>query len=278
MTDRPVLPVSGSLSPSRAADFKTCPLLFRLRSIDRLPQAPSLAAARGTLVHAVLETLFDLPAAERTLPAATDLLTPAYARLLEHEPGVDALFGDRPEFDAWLASAADLLGNYFRLEDPSAVEPAWRERFVEVGVGDVRLRGVLDRLDVGPGGEVRVVDYKTGGAPGESCEGTALFQLKFYALLFWRTRGVVPQLRLVYLRDAVTLTYTPDAGELDRFERTVLALWAAIRRALPTGDFPPSPSRVCEWCDFRELCPAWGGTPPPYPAPEVTTAPPGPQP
>src|SRR5439155_25536095 len=60
---RPALP---SLSPSRAADFKTCPLLYRFRTIDRLPERPSIDQARGTLVHAVLERLFDLPPGERT--------------------------------------------------------------------------------------------------------------------------------------------------------------------------------------------------------------------
>jgi len=37
-------PGIGSLSPSRASDFKTCPLLYRFRSIDRLPEPPSPAA------------------------------------------------------------------------------------------------------------------------------------------------------------------------------------------------------------------------------------------
>src|ERR1700723_4413401 len=55
-----------SLSPSRAGDFMTCPLLYRFRVIDRLPEPPSPAAARGTLVHAVLEHLFNRPAPERT--------------------------------------------------------------------------------------------------------------------------------------------------------------------------------------------------------------------
>ena len=47
-------PRRPSLSPSRAADFKTCPLLYRFRTIDRLPEKKSLAAVRGTLVHSVL--------------------------------------------------------------------------------------------------------------------------------------------------------------------------------------------------------------------------------
>jgi len=84
-------PVLGSLSPSRAADFKTCPLLYRFRCIDRLPQAPSKVATRGTLVHAVLEELFDLPAAGRTLVAARGLLPGAWQRVLAESPEAAAL-------------------------------------------------------------------------------------------------------------------------------------------------------------------------------------------
>jgi putative RecB family exonuclease len=262
-------PVLGSLSPSRAADFKSCPLLYRFRCIDRLPQTPSLAAARGTMVHAVLEALFDLPAAQRTLDAARDLLPAAWQRVRAEEPEVDELFAgdvDGAEFAEWMASASVLVGNYFTLEDPARLEPASREELIEVVVDGLRMRGYVDRLDVAPTGEIRVVDYKTGSTPREAFEAKALFQMKFYALVLWRTRGVVPrQLRLMYLADSDTLTYAPEAEELERFERTVLAIWAAIQRAMQTGDFRPSPSRLCDWCDHKALCPAFGGTPPPFP-------------
>jgi putative RecB family exonuclease len=262
-------PVLGSLSPSRAADFKSCPLLYRFRCVDRLPESPSLAATRGTLVHAVLESLFDMPAAERTLAAARDLLPAAWQRVRDEEPGVGELFAgdiDGAEFAEWMASAAELLGNYFALEDPSRLEPESREQLVEVVVDGLRLRGYVDRLDVTPAGEMRVVDYKTGATPREAFEAKALFQMKFYALVLWRTRGVVPrQLRLMYLADTDTLSYSPDADELARFERTIMAIWAAIQRAMQTGDFRPSPSRLCDWCDHQALCPAFGGTPPPFP-------------
>src|SRR3954467_12848018 len=84
-------PRRPSLSPSRAADFKTCPLLYRFRTIDRLPERKSLAAVRGTLVHAVLERLYDLPAAQRRGAAAQELREPAWAELRD-EPGVAELF------------------------------------------------------------------------------------------------------------------------------------------------------------------------------------------
>jgi putative RecB family exonuclease len=268
--------VVGSLSPSRAADFKSCPLLYRFRCIDRLPEPPSRVATRGTLVHAVLERLFDLPAAGRTLEAARSLLPEAWRRVVEDCPEVSGLFADDAdgaEFAAWMTSAEQLLGNYFALEDPTRLEPAAREELVEVVLDGLRLRGYVDRLDVSPAGDIRVVDYKTGTAPREAFEAKALFQLKFYALVLWRTRGIVPRvLRLMYLSDSDILSYAPDADELLRFERGLRALWAAIARALQTGDFRPSPSRLCEWCEHRARCPSFGGTPPPYPVDAMTSA------
>jgi putative RecB family exonuclease len=266
------LPVAvlGSLSPSRAADFKTCPLLYRFRCIDRLPETPSKAAARGTVVHAVLEEIFELPAAQRTLETARGMVPAAWQRVLGEAPEVAALFADDSdgsELADWLAGAADLVDNYFALEDPSRLEPASREERVEIVIDGIRLRGYVDRIDVSPAGDIRVVDYKTGSTPREAFEAKALFQMKFYALVLWRTRGVVPrQLRLMYLADTDTLSYAPEADELDRFERTLKAIWAAIERATQTGDFRPNPSRLCAWCDHQALCPAFGGTPPPFPA------------
>ncbi|WP_028183033.1 RecB family exonuclease [Salinispora arenicola] len=258
----------ASLSPSRAADFKTCPLLYRFRSIDRLPEQPSGEQARGTLVHAVLERLFDLPPAGRTPTAAGDLVAPQWERLVAEQPELAALFAADAEARAeFLRSATGLLRGYFAVEDPRRLEPAERESLISAVVDEeLLIRGYLDRLDVAPDGALRVVDYKTGGAPREAFEARALFQLKFYALVLWRTRGVVPRvLRLLYLKDAEVCDYAPDADELVRFERTVVALWRAIEAATAAQDFRPRPSRLCDWCSHQRLCPSFGGTPPPFP-------------
>jgi putative RecB family exonuclease len=258
--------VRGSLSPSRAADFKTSPLLYRFRTIDRLPERPTPDQARGTLVHAVLERLFDLPAADRTPEAAVGLLEPQWQRLRDESEELAGLFGDATP-DEWLASARELLTGYFTVEDPRRLEPAGRENLIEfVLENGLRLRGFVDRLDVSPAGDIRVVDYKTGGAPREAFEAQALFQLKFYGLVLWRTRGVVPRaLRLLYLRDREACDYTPDADELARFERNLVALWQAIERSLERRDFRPRTSRLCDWCAHQAHCPEFGGTPPPFP-------------
>jgi putative RecB family exonuclease len=270
--ETPTAPRRPALSPSRASDFKQCPLLYRFRVVDKIPEAPSRAQVRGTLVHTVLEQLFELPADQRTPERAQRLLGPAWAALSAEHPEWSGLFGDgeRDADDAltgWLDSAGALVDTYFGLEDPRRLEPEACELKVETELDSgVLLRGYVDRLDAAPTGELRVVDYKTGAAPREVGEPKALFQMKFYAVALWRLRGVVPrQLKLVYLTDGQTLAYTPDEAELRRFERTLEAIWQAILRAAKTGDFRPSPSKLCGWCDHQSRCPSFGGTPPEYP-------------
>ena len=85
-----------ALSPSRAGDFKQCPLLYRFRAVDRLPEVPTKAQVRGTVVHAVLEDLFGLPAAERIPRKAKSLLEPAWARVQAERPEFAGLFEDDP--------------------------------------------------------------------------------------------------------------------------------------------------------------------------------------
>jgi len=113
---------------------------------------------------------------------------------------------------------------------------------------------------------VRVVDYKTGSAPSQLFEAKALFQMKFYALVIWRTRGVVPaMLQLIYLGNGEMLRYVPDEHDLLATERKVEAIWTAIRRAELTGDWRPRRSKLCGWCAHQAICPEFGGEIPPLP-------------
>ncbi|MFD4138473.1 MULTISPECIES: RecB family exonuclease [unclassified Streptomyces] len=256
-----------------------CPLLYRFRVIDRLPEKPSEAATRGTLVHAVLERLFDDPAVERTAPRAKAMIPGQWNRLLESKPELSELFAEDEggeRLTRWLGEAEQLVDRWFTLEDPTRLEPAEREMFVETELeSGLRLRGVIDRVDIAPTGEVRIVDYKTGKAPRPEYSEGALFQMKFYALVIWRLKSVLPRrLQLVYLGSGDVLTYDPVPADLERMERKLLALWDAIRLATETGDWRPRPTKLCGWCDHQAVCPEFGGTPPVYPL-SVSPAGPG---
>ncbi len=174
-----------------------------------------------------------------------------------------------------MTSCRTVLDRYFQLEDPRRLEPAERELYVETVLDSkLLLRGFVDRLDVAPDGALRVVDYKSGKAPAAGWEAKALFQMKFYALVLWRTRGVVPtMLQLVYLGSGELVRYAPDEQDLLATERKVEAIWTAIVLATETGDWRPRRSRLCDWCAHRSICPEWGGTPPPLP--EAAPADPG---
>ncbi len=260
--------VRGALSPSRAGDFMSCPLLFRYRTIDRLPESSSPDAVRGTLVHQVLEDIFDLPAAERTPERAHTLLEPAWAELRARSPEAREAAATLDE-PTWLESAHEVLERWFTLEDPTRLEPAEREAYVEVVIDSgLQLRGIVDRLDRAPDGALRVVDYKSGSSPAEGFEARSLFQLRIYALILWRSRGVAPtMLQLVYLGDGQIVRYEPDEADLLATERKVDAVWEAIELAKATGEFLPSRGKQCDWCSFKAHCPAWGGELLPMPAP-----------
>lgn len=258
-----------ALSPSRAADFKQCPLLYRFRAIDRLPEPPSTAQLRGSLVHSVLEQLYAMPSADRVYDTAISLVDPAWAAATAANPDlVDRLTSDQR--DKVLSEAQSLLSGYYRLEDPTRFDPQSCEQRIEVELADgVVLRGYVDRIDVAASGEMRVVDYKTGRAPSAvraTAEAKALFQMKFYAVALLRSRGILAtRLRLIYLADGQILDYEPERDELERFEKTLTAIWRAIESAGATGEFRANQTRLCSWCTHQSRCPAFGGTPPPYP-------------
>lgn len=270
MADQPDPPTPRpALSPSRATDFKQCPLLYRFRAIDRLPEATSAAQLRGSVVHAALEQLYGLPAGLRSPDTARSLVQRAWDQMVAAEPELAGeLEPGQPT--QLLEDARALVSGYYRLEDPTRFDPQCCEQRVEVELADgTLLRGYIDRIDVAATGELRVVDYKTGKAPPAAralAEFKAMFQMKFYAVALFRSRGVPPtRLRLIYLADGQLLDYSPDRDELLRFEKTLMAIWRAIQSAGETGDFRPNPSRLCDWCPHQQRCPAFGGTPPPYP-------------
>lgn len=270
----------ASLSPSRTNDFLTCPMLFRLRTIDRIPEEPSVAAVRGTLVHRALEWLFDLPAAERTVEATQRLVDQAWQEMVQTAPGqteaLRAQLMDQAKAaelppqeiaDLILAPAEPLLRTYFAMEDPTRLDPAARELAVRAQLdAGLTLRGFVDRLDRNSDGDVRIVDYKTGRSPGTGFETKAMFQMRFYALTWWRMTDEIPRLlQLLYLGNGEVLRYQPDEADLRATERKILAVRTAIAASADAASFAPNPGRHCDWCSFRAICPAWGALPIPMP-------------
>ncbi len=252
------LPLPSSLSPSKVASFKDCALAFRYSVIDHLPEPPSPWASKGTLVHRALERLFSqTPAGTRTEEKALTELDLAWEELRSH-PEFTGLGLDGPGEAEFRADAARLVANYFQLEDPNQVRAVGIEVMLEAEVGRLRLRGIIDRLELDHHGELVVTDYKTGRAPGLTYENSRLGGVQFYAFLCEQVLGRRPaRVQLLHLQEPVAIVASPTAQSTRALQARASAVWAAVERACATEDFRPRPSRLCAYCPFRSHCPAF---------------------
>jgi putative RecB family exonuclease len=249
------------LSPSRVSSFQDCALAFRFSAIDHLPEPSTLPAVRGTLVHAALERLFALEPAERTPERARTCLDEAHAALRDDPEYLGLELDDEHDL-AMHARATELLDNYFRLEDPSAITPIGIELRLAAPLGDLELRGIIDRLELDADGGLVVTDYKTGAAPRQQFEQGRLGGVHFYSFLCEELFGVRPsKVQLLYLADPVAIVAEPSDQASRALRRKLTAVWTAIERSCEREDFRPRPSKLCDWCAFQQHCPAFGGDP-----------------
>ena len=256
------LPLPTSLTPSKVSSFTDCALAFRFSAIDRLPEPPSAPAVKGSLVHRALQFLmWEYEPVQRSPEAGRTCLERAIGEL-DSDPEFLALDLDAEARASMFTEAATLVDRYFALEDPSTVRAIGMELRLEVQVGGVTLRGIIDRLDLDADGGLVVTDYKTGRAPSEMRERHRLEGVQFYAFLCEEVLGQRPaRVQLLYLQDPVAIIATPSDQSIRGLQRRTQAIWSAIERSCQREDFRPNPSRLCDWCAFKAYCPAFGGDP-----------------
>ena len=255
------LELPTSLSPSKVSSFTDCALAFRFSAIDRLPDPPTVATVKGTLVHASLERLMLLEPAARDITAALGCLAEAHLALADDPEWLELALDDEGEA-TMLTDAEALVRRYFEIEDPTTVNPIGIELRMEVELEGLTLRGIIDRLELDADGELVVTDYKTGRAPNQAFEQSRLGGVHFYAYLCERLLGRRPsKVQLLYLSDPVVITTVPSEQSIRQLERKVKAIWSAIGTACERDDFRPKQSRLCSWCAFQAYCPSFGGDP-----------------
>lgn len=258
-------PHPPALSASSAKQFTQCPLKWRFKYVDKLPEPQSPAALRGTLVHKMLEDMFDLAPAERVAPKVVTTVDAAWETVTADSYQLETILEQSPAADL-KAEAVRLIEAYFTLEDPRRLQPTGRELLVEALLqSGLRLRGFIDRVEQAPNGEVRIIDYKTGKAPDMRFTGDYIFQMRMYALLYREQYGVVPtRTQLLFLggNNPQVLTFDPTDQDVEEFIFELENLWDDIHEHLQAQRFETRRSRLCDWCYFQDICPAFGGTPP----------------
>lgn len=261
-----------SLSPSRISDFQQCPQLYKFRAIDKLPERPGIDALRGSIVHLILEDLYKLEKSKRSFDWAIKDIVSYIDKLLQEDPNnycaidLEAKFPienpiqvDKSKIDVLSDEIKLLVANYFQIEDPARIEPNSTEELIEHTLTEeIHLKGYVDRIDVSPQGWIRINDYKTGKSPNQNFESKVLFQLKFYALVIFKNTGkLAKQLRLLYLKDSNILSYEPTDTDLQITEQKIVSLANDIKFNLNQNLFLPKTSKLCDYCYFKKICPAF---------------------
>lgn len=261
------LELPTSLSPSKVSTFTDCALAFRFSAIDKIPQPPTVATVKGTLVHSALERLLALDAADRTVAAAIDCLAEARSEL-DADPDWEQLALSDADALTFYRDADVLVHNYFDLEDPQSIEPVGLELHVEheltmTNGSRFTLRGIIDRLERNADGDLVVSDYKTGKAPAANYQQSRLTGVQIYAYLCEKIYEERPaKVQLLFLGGAPTIVDTAPTDQSTRqIERKVTSIWSAIETACERDDFRPKKSPLCSWCAYQQWCPAFGGDP-----------------
>lgn len=246
-----------NVSPSKLGQWLDCPRAYRLTYLDRprLPKAPQRALISiGNSTHATLSQFWDLPESQRT---------PAEVRALMIRLWQGAGFVDEDQSVQWRDRATAWVLDYLRGIDRTG-EPVAVERTVAMPTATLAVTGRVDRVD-NRGGELVVIDYKTGARAVEPGSARTSLALGLYALALSRMfRRPVRQVELHHL----------PTGTIDAHRHTDESLARKLAEAESIGQdlrvaeadfathgadsdaFPARPSALCQWCAVQAHCPA----------------------
>lgn len=247
-------------SYSKLSAYRTCPLQYRFKYIDKLPVevAPSIEAFLGSRVHDALEWLYRQVAATR-VPTITDVLA-AYESFWDAERTSDLRIVDRDlDEAAYRATGRRCLELYVARHAPFADGIVLGlERGFQIPLGDgLVLQGFIDRLMKTKDGSYEVHDYKTSQRLPTPEQARADEQGGWYALAVRHNFPAARDVRLVwhYLRYDEELVTTRTTNELEALEADIVR---RVREIESANEFPARESRLCDWCDYLSVCPAKG--------------------
>lgn len=239
-------------TPSRLLTWVDCPRRYRMTYVDRPapPKGPPWAHnSVGAGVHVALAEWWRLPVERRNPAAGAELVRARWQSLG---------FRDREQADEWRDRAAAMVERYLADVDPRA-EPVGVERTVALRTDSLALSGRIDRLD-DRGGELVVVDYKTGRHVLTTDDARGSLALAVYAVAAARTlRTPCAAVELHHLPTGAVVRWEHSDGSLRRHLDRAADIAAEIQAATASADreaaFPPRPGPQCGWCDLAVHCP-----------------------
>jgi DNA helicase II / ATP-dependent DNA helicase PcrA len=234
------------LSYSQVSTYDNCPLQYKYRYVLNVPSQPSHALSFGITIH---DTLRDFHRKLLFEPVSLENLYEMYTKNW-HPLG----FMNEEHRQHQFGEGKKLLKIYYETNKDSTVKPIGLEKSFKLSVGGIKFYGRIDRIDKIPEGGVEIIDYKTGKTKTQK-QVDKDEQVGFYAIAARDALGMQPKKLTYYFIEEnkrVSTTRTPE--QLDALRDKTQETIADIK----TGDFAPSPSMLCNWCDYNTICPhAW---------------------
>lgn len=219
-------------------------------------EPPTEATLRGNFVHSVFEALYESPPDRRTIDHARALSRIAWEDEYK-ERAISLLRNDETALREFRWTSWWCIENLFTMEDPSLIELEGIETPLDWQLGGVTIKGFIDRWHE-EDGEIVIGDYKTGKVPSSRYQDNKFFQLLLYgAVLSEQLSAPVKRVELLFVKDGVRLTHDVADNDFENVIQTVVSVKSEIDARCESGEFEPNRSRLCDWCSFKAICPAW---------------------
>ena len=244
------LPRKGQGMALSATDidlYRTCPLKYKFARVFGIPQQQTVNQRVGIAIHQVLER-YHGPESPQTLERLMTLFVEAWRKGGFGESDDEIQFRDR---------AVEALKRYHQRATELEATPRWLERGFDFTIGPHHLRGRVDRIDALPDGGFELIDYKTGD-PKAAKDLLDDVQLAIYQIAAKESWGIEEPTRgsFWYVLADEKVAVEGRGDERERIE----TLTHEVGEGIASQDFEPRPSpTICNWCDFKLICPASEG-------------------
>jgi len=242
--------------------FKRCPQKFKFQIIDKIPAKPSIEAIFGSSVHSALKFMFSKGPLFPTLDEV----------LLNFSEGWKASNKKMESLDETLKtvyeeSGKNLLKSFFKKNPPWNFSTVDTESRFEVALPDPEnnqnhiLAGIIDRIDKIGEGEYEIIDYKTNRRlPSQEAVNSDLQMSLYHMALTRRWPHVSPaniKLSLYFLKHDEKLSSYRQEADIQEIKNSVIKTIREIEKSISDNNFPPNPSALCDYCPYKQICPAW---------------------
>lgn len=247
--------------------YKTCPRKYKYQEVDKIKTPKKLEQVFGTIIHSALKFMFERNPLYPTIDEIVDFYSKAWGETAVKIAWVSESEKERKE-KIYFEEGLKMLKNFYKKNSPWNFNPVELESRFMVEVLDEEngnkhtLGGIMDRLDKDPSSDFyEIIDYKTSKRmPSEDSLADNL-QLGLYALAVkkrWPSlKDEQIKLSLYFLKHNEKISIAASPENLDRVKRRILTTVKEIEKRLETGDFPPLPGPLCDYCGYRNICPMW---------------------